>query len=83
MCGRGGQVSQGYNIGGKIAAQRVKKQRAEEKRAARKRLQEAIELTYVDPVSGCVVTVLHRGYAYGAEPAKGISQRDFDKRRFG
>jgi hypothetical protein len=76
-------MNQDYSIGGKIAAQRVKKQRAEAKRAATKRLQEAIDRTYVDPVSGCIVTVLARGYAYGAEPAKGMSQRDYDRRRFG
>jgi hypothetical protein len=61
----------------------VKKQRAEAKRVARKRLQKAIERTYVDPVSGCVVTVLRPGHAFGAEPVKGVSQRDYDRRRFG
>jgi hypothetical protein len=76
-------TTRGYNVGGKIAARRVKKQRAEAKRAARKRLREASERTYVDPVSGCIVTVLARGYAYGAEPVKNTSQRDYDRRRFG
>jgi hypothetical protein len=76
-------TTKGYNVGGKIAAQRVKKQKAEEKRAARKRLRDAIERAYVDPVSGCIVTVLRRGHAYGAEPAKGVSQRDYSRVRFG
>jgi hypothetical protein len=77
------KTTRGYNIGGKIAAQRVKKQHAEKKRAARKRLQESIERIYADPASGCIVTVLTRGYAYGAEPAKGISQREYNRMRFG
>jgi hypothetical protein len=76
-------MSQGCNIGRKIAARGLKKRRAEEKRAAQKWLRQAIERTYVDPVSGCVVMVLRRGHALGAEPEKGISQRDYDRRRFG
>jgi hypothetical protein len=76
-------VSQGFSIGGKIAAKRLKNRREQEKRAARKRLQDAIERTYVDPVSGCTVTVLRRAYAYGAGPEKGISQRDYQRMRVG
>ena len=76
-------MKQGYSIGGKIASRSLKKRREEEKRAARKRLQKSIERTYMDPVSGCIVTVLARGYAYGAEPAKNASQRAHDQRRYG
>lgn len=74
-------MSNGYSMGGKIAARRLKKQREQEKREARKRLQDAIERTYVDPVSGCVVTVLRADYAWGAGPEKGVSQRDYSKMR--
>ena len=77
------KTTRGHNVGGKLAARRMKRQKTEEKRAARKRLQEAIERTYVDPVSGCIVTVLRPGYACGAGPAKGLSQRDYEQRRFG
>jgi hypothetical protein len=76
-------MNQGYSMGGKIASRSLKKRREEEKRAARRRLREAIEWTYVDPLSGCIVTVLRRGHAYGAEPMKGVSQRDHDQRRYG
>ena len=74
-------MSQGFSIGGKIAAKRLKNRREQQKREARKRLQDAIEGTYVDPVSGCVVTVLRADYAWGAGPEKGISQRDYNKMR--
>jgi hypothetical protein len=76
-------MSQGFSIGGKIAARRIKKQRQQEKRAAQKRLQDAIERTYVDPDSGCTVTVLRADYAWGAGPQKGISQRDYQQMRVG
>jgi hypothetical protein len=76
-------TKQGYSIGGKIASRSLKKRREQEKRAARKRLQDAIEYVYVDPVSGCVVTVLRPGHAFGAAPVKGVSQRDHDQRRYG
>ena len=76
-------MKQGHSIGGKIAARSLKKRREEEKRAARKRLRDAVERTYIDLVSGCVVTVLRRGHAYGPEPAKGVSQREHEQRRFG
>jgi hypothetical protein len=76
-------MKQGYSMGGKMASRSLKKRREQEKRAARKRLRDAIERMYVDWVSGCVVTVLRRGHAYGAEPVKGVSQRDHNKRRFG
>jgi hypothetical protein len=76
-------MKQGYSMGGKIASRSLKKRREQEKRAGRRRLRDAIERTYVDPVSGCVVTVLRRGHAYGAEPAKGVLQRDYDQRRYG
>ena len=76
-------MKQGHSIVGKIASRSLKKRRVEEKRAARKRLREAIERTYVDPLSGCIVTVLRRGYAFGAEPMKGVSQRDYGRMRFG
>jgi hypothetical protein len=76
-------MNQGYSIGGKIAARRMKKQREQEKRAVRKRLQDAIEGTYVDPVSGCTVTVLRADYAWGVGPQKGMSQRDYGRVRVG
>jgi hypothetical protein len=76
-------TKQGYSMGGKIASRSLKKRREQEKRAARKRLQDAVLRTYTDPVSGCVVTVLRRGHAYGAEPMKGVSQREHDQRRYG
>jgi hypothetical protein len=76
-------MNQGYSMGGKIAARRMKKWREQEKRAAKKRLQDAIEGTYVDPDSGCTVTVLKRAYAYGAGPEKGVSQRDYQRVRAG
>jgi hypothetical protein len=76
-------MNQGFSMGGKIAAKRLKKRREQEKRTARKRLQDAIEGTYVDPVSGCTVTVLRRAYAYGAGPEKGVSQRDYGRVKVG
>ena len=76
-------MKQGYSMGGKIASRSLKKRREQERRAARKRLRDAIERTVADPVPRAIVTVLRRGHAYGAEPMKGMSQRDHDQRRYG
>jgi hypothetical protein len=68
-------------MGGKIAAKRLKKRREQEKRAARKRLKDAIECQYTCLESRCVVTVLKMNYAWGAGPQKGMLQRDYTRVR--
>ena len=66
---------------GSFASRTMKKRKVREKAEAKQRMEAAIECRYTCLESRCVVTVLKAQHAWGSEPQKGISQRDYNKMR--